>query len=338
MLSGVLMAGCFPVVPPPALVQSPDRFPITKRGAGKAPIVVAFALKSPGEPWFRREFRSAKRAGDERGFQVILEDVSKPEMVAPAMADAKKKGAEGMVICAPDTRRGPEIVAGARDHGLKLMAVDDQLADAKGEPLDVPYVGINAPKIGRLAGEAMWKEARARKWPMDRVRLLLLTKDSLQTAKDRTDAEKQILLDKGLSAKNVFTAQVSTGDISEAISTALGVIDEHPEAEYWLIGGANDSVVIGGVRATGRSGIDANHVIGVGINGDSALYDLERPVKTGMYASVLLEARVHGHDTAEAMFHWIRDSKRPPDETLTSGTLITRDNFRKIVKESGLSE
>ena len=41
-------------------------------------------------------------------------------------------GAQGLIICTPDTRLGPAIVAKARGAGLKLLAVDDQFIGADG--------------------------------------------------------------------------------------------------------------------------------------------------------------------------------------------------------------
>lgn len=62
---------------------------------------------------------------------------------------AAASGAKGFVICTPDPKLGPAIMAKARGYDMKVIAVDDQFANAKGKPMDtVPLVMMAATKIG----------------------------------------------------------------------------------------------------------------------------------------------------------------------------------------------
>src|SRR5512138_1407356 len=113
------------------------------------PTKIGFLVKMPEQAWFINEQRAATEAGERLGFQVVRMGVPDGEKVMSAIDNLAAQGAQGFVICAPDVRLGPAILARARQHGMKFMTVDDQLVDAKGEPLaDVPHLGISAHKIG----------------------------------------------------------------------------------------------------------------------------------------------------------------------------------------------
>jgi L-arabinose transport system substrate-binding protein len=38
------------------------------------------------------------------------------------------------------------------------------------------------------------------------------------------------------------------------------------------------------------------------------------------------------------MYHWIKDGQEPPLDSRTTGILITRENFRQVLKEQGIRE
>jgi L-arabinose transport system substrate-binding protein len=85
-------------------------------------------------------------------------------------------------------------------------------------------------------------------------------------------------------------------------------------------------------------GFDADTVIGIGINGTDCISEFERPKVTGFWGSILLSAKQHGFQTAEMMYKWVADGTEPPLDTRTTGVLITRDTYKEIYKEQGLSE
>jgi L-arabinose transport system substrate-binding protein len=91
------------------------------------------------------------------------------------------------------------------------------------------------------------------------------------------------------------------------------------------------------VRATEEHGIPAAEVCGIGINGIDALSELRKTTPTGFFGSILLQPKRHGYETADLMYHWIKDGTEPPKITYTDGILITRDNFEAKLKEQGLT-
>lgn len=107
------------------------------------------------------------------------------EKTLSAIDTLAANGAKGFVICPPDVSLGPAIMAKAKLNGLKVLAVDDRFVDAKGKPMeDVPYVGLDAYKIGQKQGEAMAAEAKHRNWDWKDTYAVINTFDELETGKN----------------------------------------------------------------------------------------------------------------------------------------------------------
>eukprot|EP01133_Synstelium_polycarpum_P008809 gene8809-10335_t len=275
-------------------------------------VKIGFLVKQAEEPWFQTEWAFAEKAGKDHGFTVIKIAVPDGEKTLSAIDTLAANGAKGFVICPPDVSLGPAIMAKAKLNNLKVLAVDDRFVDAKGKPMeDVPYVGLDAYKIGQKQGEAMATEAKHRNWDWKDTYAVINTFDELETGKKRTDGSVEGLKAAGLPVDHIlFTAQ-KTLDVPGAMDSTNSALVKLPSgAKNLLIGGMNDSTVLGGVRATESAGFKATNVIGVGINGTDAIEELKKS-DTGFYGSMLLSPDASGYKTATSMFdlpsspHWI---------------------------------
>lgn len=141
-----------------------------------------------------------------------------------------------------------------------------------------------------------------------------------------------MLLGAGFPEANLFDSPMKTLDTEGSFNAANISITKHQEIKYWIVAGGNDSSVIGAVRALEGQGFGADKVIGVGINGSNfAINEFEKDEPTGFYASVKLSARQHGYDTAKLMYKWIAEGEEPPKVIWTSGTLMHRGNYEKLM-------
>lgn len=300
---------------------------------------IAFIVKQPEEPWFQLEWRFAKEAADKEGFELITAGATDGEQVLPKIENAAAQGAKGLIICTPDVRLGTAIKARADQRGMKLMSVDDQLVGADGKPMDVHHLGISARKIGNNVGEALAAEMKKRGWTNEDTGVLLVTRDELDTAKERTDGEIEALVKAGFSENKIYRAPQKTTDVPGGRDAATVVLTQHPEVRHWLVTGMNDSAVLGAVRATETFNLKPENVIGIGINGDTGVLDeFKKSAPTGVFGSILLQAKRHGAETATLMYKWIKDGVEPPKITYTDGVLITRENYKTVLKEQGLPE
>jgi L-arabinose transport system substrate-binding protein len=151
-------------------------------------IKLGYLVKQPEEPWFQYEWKGADKAAAQYGFDLIKIGVPDGEKTLTAIDSLAANGAKGFVICAPDVRLGPAIVAKAKAAGLKVITVDDRFVGADGKFLEeVPYLGMSATKIGRMSGSTLAAEMKRRDWSADDTAACIVTFEELDTARERTD-------------------------------------------------------------------------------------------------------------------------------------------------------
>ncbi len=303
-------------------------------------VKIGFLVKQPEEPWFQLEWKFADQAAQELGFDVMKIGTPDGEKVLTAIDNLAASGAQGFVICTPDVLLGPAIVAKARANNLKVLAVDDRFVGPDGKDMEqIHYLGISARKIGNAVGETLMNQIKERGWDMSEVGFMVMTFDELPTIQDRTEGAIEKVVEMGFPAGQVYRAPLQQRiEVPTALDAANTLLTRHGNVKKWIIAGGNDSSVLGAVRALEGRGFTAETAIGVGINGTDCIPELEKANPTPFYGSFLLSAREHGYLTAKMMFEWIKDGKEPPLDTRTVGTLITRDTFRRILKEEGITD
>ncbi|GAB7129143.1 arabinose ABC transporter substrate-binding protein [Silvimonas sp. JCM 19000] len=310
----------------PALVHAAD------------PVKIGFLVKQAEEPWFQDEWKFADQAAKDKGFTVVKIGVPSGDQVLAAIDNLAAQHAQGFVICAPDVKLGPAVVARAKAAGLKVMTVDDRFVDGSGKPLEaVPHMGISAFKIGEQVGSAMMAEIKKRGWKPEEVGAIRISYDQLPTAKDRTDGAIAALTAGGFPKANIINAPQAKTDTEAAFNAANVAITQNPKFKHWLAFGLNDEAVLGAVRAAEGHGAKADDMIGIGIGGSqSALNEFKKGEKTGFFGTVLISPKRHGYETSVNMYNWIAKNQEPPKLTLTTGMLMTRDNIQQVRKEMGL--
>jgi L-arabinose transport system substrate-binding protein len=299
-------------------------------------VKIGFIVKQAEDPWFQAEWRFAQEAADKDGFDLVKISAPDAGKAMAAIDNLYSQGAQGIIICTPDVHLGPAIVARCRADNLKLLSVDDQFVGSNGKFITaVPHLGISAHNIGMQVGKALWDEMQHRGWKIDETAVCAVTHDEVDTHKERTDGAIEALTQAGFPADRIFRTNQKTTDVPGAIDAANVLLTQHPDVKHWLICGVNDAGVLGGVRATEGHNYSADNVIGVGINGIDAISELKKPQPTGFFGSILLQPKRHGYETADMMFHWIKNGTEPAKLTYTDGILITRENFQAKLKDAG---
>lgn len=302
-------------------------------------IKLGFLVKQPEEPWFQTEWRFAdKAAQDLGGVEIIKIAVPDGEKTLNAIDNLAANGAKGFVICTPDPKLGPAIMAKARAYDLKVVTVDDQFLNAAGEPMtNVPLIMMAATEIGERQGQELYKEMQKRNWDVKDTAVLAITADELDTARRRTEGSIDALIKSGFPAEKIYKSPTKSNDIPGALDAANSMLVQHPEVKNWLIVGMNDNTVLGGVRATEGQGFKAENVIGIGINGTDAVNELSKPNATGFVGSLLPSPDVHGYRSTEMLYKWVKEGVEPPKYTpIGDPVLLTRENFRAELDKKGL--
>ncbi len=103
---------------------------------------IGFIVKQPEAGWFQDEWRFAEVAAKEKGFDLIKIGAQDGQKLMSALDNLGTQNADGVIVCVPNVKLGPAVVASAKRNGLKLMSVDDRLVDGNGEPIeDVVHIG-----------------------------------------------------------------------------------------------------------------------------------------------------------------------------------------------------
>ncbi len=301
-------------------------------------LKLGFLVKQPEEPWFQTEWAFADKAGQDLNFDVIKIAVPDGEKTLNAIDSLAANGAKGFVICTPDPKLGPAIMAKAKSMDLKVITVDDQFVNAKGNPMtDVPLVMMAATKIGERQGQELYKEMTARKWDVKETGVLAITADELDTARRRVEGSLSALKMAGFPETQIFIVPTKANDIPGALDAANSMLVQHPDVKNWLIVGMNDNTVLGGVRATEGQGFKAANVIGIGINGVDAVNELSKSSATGFFGSLLPSPDIHGYKSIQMLNDWVVNGVEPAKFTeVTDVVLITRDNFKVELQKKGL--
>jgi L-arabinose transport system substrate-binding protein len=318
-------------------VSACSKQPASNTNAAAAPgtIKLGYLVKQPEEPWFRYEWKGADKAAAQYGFELIKQGVQDGEKVMGMIDNLAVAGAQGFVICTPDVRLGPAIMARAKQRGLKVVIVDDQFIQDGKLMKEVPYVGMSASRIGAKQGETLAAEMKKRGWSMEETAVCAITFEELDTARERTDSSITALKAAGIPAERIFKAAQKTTDIPGGFDAANVLLTQHSEVKRWLILGMNDSAVLGAVRAVESRGFTADTAIGVGINGTDCIDELRKVRPTPFFGSMLASAPQEGFASTEMLYKWVKDGTQPPLDTRSEGMLITRENFEQVLKKEG---
>jgi L-arabinose transport system substrate-binding protein len=300
-------------------------------------IKLGYLVKQPEEPWFQVEWQFAEKAAQELGFDLVKLAVPDAEKTLSAIDNLAAQGAKGFVICTPDVRLGPAIVAKADSAGLKFMTVDDQFLGPDGTIMtNVHHLGVAARKVGNVSGQSLWDAFKQRGWPLEETAACIVTFDELDTAHQRTEGIIEKLIENGFPKERIFKTPQKTTDIPGSFDAANILLTQHAKVKYWLAAGMNDSATLGAVRALEGRGFTDKTAVAIGINGTDCIDEFKKASPTPFYGSILMEANVHGHDTAAALYAWVAAGTEPAMARFTGGLLITRETFEQKLKERGM--
>ena len=299
-------------------------------------IRLGFLVKMPEELWFQNEWRFAQQCADKYGFELIKIGVPDGEKLLAAIDVLAAKRAQGFVVCTPDVRLGPAVMAKAGSHNMKVFTVDDQFVGADGAFMDVPYMGISAKEIGRQVGRELHKEFSNRGWSLEETGALGVTFEELDTARDRTNGTIETLVEAGFPHERIYLGAEKTTDIPGAFDAANIVLTKYPQIKRWLVFSINDEGVLGAVRALEGRGFGAAETIGIGIGAGTGLTEFEKEEPTGYFATCMISPRRHGYETTELLYRWVKEGIAPPADTRTAGVMAYRDDYKEVQMKLGL--
>jgi L-arabinose transport system substrate-binding protein len=270
---------------------------------------------------------------DARTFDAKLD----PNLGITLVEDAISAGAQGIAITVPDQTIGPAIAQLAEDAGVVLIATDDSIMDADGNP--VPFVGFNGTDMGTKVGEAAADLLAESGWLEDEslnVGVLSVEVQTLSVCNDRTDAEKAAIMAAGVAEDHIFPVPY-TGEALSAQDAAGPIITANPDITNWIVFGCNDEGVLGTLNALATAGIDSDNVIGVGLGAYEACKPWAADQSSGFKAALFISGLDVGATAAQVLYDAVVEGIEPPAETFAPTSIVTADNFLDIMDDVSLA-
>jgi len=291
---------------------------------------VFYVVKRLDQGWFQNEQKGVEEGGKAAGLDVTTLDSRFDASAQQASLDtAFSQKAGGIILVIQDQELGPAVMAQAATNDVPVIAVDDPIEDAKGNP--APFVGMATNDIGTAVGKMLATSAKDNGWDVADIGVAALTFDEVSVCTERTDASREGVLANlpGLTDDQIYEANYAGANTDGGLQAMQGLITSHPDVKHWLVYSCNEEGVVGAVRALEAADLDADSC-GVGL-GDGALAVVEFEKETPAYCgSLFADSRKHGEVAAQLMADFLLDGTEIPLETLVPGVEVTPENYTDV--------
>ena len=310
--------------------------PEVEEPSAEAPLLVAIN-KSADQQYFIDLQNSFVAAAEEFGSEARTFDAKlDPNLGISLVDDAISAGAKGIAITVPDQTIGPAIAQAAADAGVVLIATDDNIVDADGNP--VPFVGFSGSDMGQKVGEKAAELLTESGWLEDsslKVGVLSVEVQTLSVCNDRTDAEKAAIIAAGVPEDQIYPVPY-TGETLSAQDAAGPIITANPDVTNWIVFGCNDEGVLGTLNALATAGVDPADVIGVGLGAYEACKPWAAGQESGFKAALFISGLDVGRTAATVLYDAIVNGVEPPPETFAPTTIVEPGNYADVMDEISL--
>lgn len=302
---------------------SPTAFP-SDLAAG---LTFGLIQKSGDQQYFVDEARGFTEIIEGAGGEVIVQDVQLDSNAAISAMDTMiAAGVAGIAIVVPDQAIGPAVIEKAAAAGIPLIAHDDSIQDAEGNPN--PIAGFDGVQMGTSVGEEvvrLWQENDS---PTDGVGALSVEVQTLSVCNDRTDASSSLMTDAGFPEDQIFAIPYD-GTSPSAIDAAATVITAHPEITTWYVWGCNDEGVQGTIRALESAGVTADNTFAVGLGAYLACAEWKSGNPTGFRASLYISGVDVGRTGATALILAATQDEPLPQESFAPTYMVTPEDYEE---------
>jgi L-arabinose transport system substrate-binding protein len=339
MVASILLAACGgAATQAPQATQAPEvtQAP-TAAAASSKPLLVAIN-KSADQQYFidlQTSFIDTANSlgADAKKFDAKLD----PNLGVSLVNDAISAGAKGIAITVPDQTIGPAIAKAAKDAGVVLIATDDSIKDADGNP--VPFVGFDGKDMGKKVGEAASKLLTDSGWMSDSsksVGVLSVEVQTLSVCNDRTDNEKAAIKAAGVPDANVFSVPY-TGETLSAQDAAGPIITAHPDVTNWIVFACNDEGVLGTINALATAGVTPDNIIAVGLGAYEACKPWAAGQPSGFKAALFISGLDVGKTAATVLYDAVVNGKTPPEASYAPTTIVDPSNYSSVMDKISLA-
>jgi L-arabinose transport system substrate-binding protein len=292
-------------------------------------ITIGYIVKHLDNPWFVAETGGAAELAEAMGVELLIQDVQFDAGLALSTLDTFiGTGVDGIIIVVPEQEIGPAVLDRAKEAGIPVIAIDDEISDAGGNA--APFAGFDAASIGRQVASAAIEQYNERGWGSidGKVGVFNIEFANLGVCVARTDAAtetwKSVLPD---FPEDQMIVAPYDGTLINAADTFGNIITANPDITHFVLYSCNDDGVMGAVRALEQAGVPAENIIGIGLGAHLACDEWAKDEPTGFSGAIFIDAANHGRYGVAAMVNYLRYGVPLPAYTYAPGSYVTPDNL-----------
>lgn len=300
---------------------------MTAAAGAQDDLKIGYINKMGDHPWFVAEVDGAQKAAEAGGAEFVSQDVQfNADLTITTLDTMIGDGVDGIAIVVPDKALGPVVAARAKEAGVPLVAVDDDITFEDGSP--VPYVGLNAFSIGKNVGRELARLYKEEGWADNEVRVASIEDRKADTCMQRNKGAEEAFLEElpDFDPENIVRVPYDNTMVN-SIDVMTTTLTANPQVTHWVFYSCNDDGVLGAARAMENSGYGAAEGMGVGIDGSRACDAFGSGRPSAFRGTMWLNSANHGRQAVELLLASIKDGTPLPQTTYSDPELITMANF-----------
>ena len=193
-------------------------------------IRIAYISKMLSHPWFMAEDRGLRDAAERLGVEYFSIDANLDDEAFDAAFDAAlAQRVQGLAITITNQGNGPAVAMRARERGVALLTIDDDIVDENGNP--VHHVGVPVREVGILGGEYLARLANERGFFAEGniVRVLQIDAPSVTVLLERLEGYKEALMaNTPLRDEDFIRVETTNAMLEDSLVVAHATIQAHP--------------------------------------------------------------------------------------------------------------
>ena len=292
-----------------------------QRRLGDAPLFVAINKAADQQYFIDLQTAFIAKIEELGGTAEKYDAKDQAELGVNLVNDAISKGAKGISITVPDQAIGPAVAKAAADAGIPLIATDDPIEDAAGNP--IPFVGFDGTDMGNKVGEEAGRLLTESGWLTDGSVVGMLSSRS-RTSRSASSApmpRRPPSRRPASPADRIYP--VSGGGAVDTAQAATGpVVTAHPDVTKWIIAGCNDESVLGAINALSAAGVAPADIIGVGLGAYEACRPWAAGQDTGFKGALFISGLDVGAAAAQVLYDNVVNGKPLPPTTVANTTIV----------------
>lgn len=274
-------------------------------------------------PWFIEESQGIADRCAELGITYTAIDANlDDEAFMQALESMIVKDVDGLLFCITDPQLGPTVVDRARENGIPVMTIDDNIVDSAGNP--VPHVGMPTFEVGYQGGEALAMIAKERDFfaPGNVVKVMSVDLSYKTFIHERTEGYWDALIENSsLTEADIVTDDAKTTMFEEVLPVASALLNSHPEVTHWIVTGINDDAALAPLRVFEENGFPLENVLACGLGGyANSLEEFKKDHNS--YIVNKTQPYKEGQVAAQLMWEHITLDKELPEITYVPGVIV----------------